>query len=319
MAGRELRNPIKQTLKRLIIKARDRVLSLEDDQDKKPNGQHNHGQDDFAWPWLNALLTKLLTEAGPGLRPNYAWGVLQGAHLAKAIGINRVSVIEFGVAGGNGLISLEKAAERAEQILGVGIDVYGFDTGRGLPKPVDYRDCPNLWIETGFPMDVERLEKRLDRARLILGLVENTVPIFLQSNPAPVAFVSFDLDYYSSTMHAFEVLKADQALLLPRVHCYFDDILGFTYSDFTGERLAIHEFNNSQATRKISNIFALHYYIPQQYVGSITPEKQYMAHIFDHDLYCRHDHLVKRPFDGSTNLVAGKSTGKERSSRSGGI
>jgi hypothetical protein len=54
---------------------------------------------------------------------------LQGAHLAKALGIKRVSVIEFGVAGGNGLVALDRIAEKVEQALGIDIDVYGFDTG----------------------------------------------------------------------------------------------------------------------------------------------------------------------------------------------
>lgn len=27
---------------------------------------------------------------------------------------------------------------------------YGFDTGKGLPKPQDYRDLPNLYRESAF-------------------------------------------------------------------------------------------------------------------------------------------------------------------------
>ena len=215
-----------------------------------------------AYVWLNSLLTKLLQEGGSELRPNYTWGVLQGVHLAKAIGINRVSVIEFGVAGGNGLISLEKSAERVEKIFDVGIDVYGFDTGRGLPKPVDYRDCPNLWSAGNFAMDKEKLQNRLQRARLILGLVDETLLEFVKSRPSPVAFISFDLDYYSSTIQAFKLLEAEHELLLPRVYCYFDDIMGFTYSEYTGERLAIAEFNASHNERKISLCYGLRYYLP---------------------------------------------------------
>ena len=59
-------------------------------------------------------------------------------------------------------------------------------------------------------MDVEALKKRLKKAQLILGLVENTVPRFIDSGAAPVAFVSIDLDYYSSTMQALKILEADQ-------------------------------------------------------------------------------------------------------------
>ncbi len=39
-------------------------------------------------------------------REAYVWGVVQGLALAKAIGYPRVSVIEFGVAGGAGLLGV---------------------------------------------------------------------------------------------------------------------------------------------------------------------------------------------------------------------
>ncbi|MHC4129678.1 MAG: hypothetical protein ACYSUA_16250, partial [Planctomycetota bacterium] len=41
----------------------------------------------------------------------------------------RISALEFGVAGGNGLLALERAAMRLAEIFGVEIDVYGFDSG----------------------------------------------------------------------------------------------------------------------------------------------------------------------------------------------
>ena len=123
---------------------------------------------DLAYPWLNSLLTEIHQESPSILRPNYAWGVLQAAHLAKALGMKQVSVIEFGVAGGNGLVALDQIAEKVEAILDVNIHVYGFDTGVGLPKPTDYRDLPSLWVEGAFPMDVGRLKKRLTRAELVL-------------------------------------------------------------------------------------------------------------------------------------------------------
>ena len=109
------------------------------------------------------------------LRPNYTWALLHAGYLAKTLGMRRISAIEFGVAGGNGLLALENAAELVEQKIGVKVDVYGFDTGAGLPPPLDYRDLPNLYTETAYRMDVDKLKERLKRARLILGLVEETV------------------------------------------------------------------------------------------------------------------------------------------------
>ena len=82
-------------------------------------------------------------------RPHYAYGVQQGAYLANRLGLPAISVIEFGVAGGRGLIALEEIARLASQEYGVRVDVYGFDRGVGLPKSSDLRDLPYTW-EEGF-------------------------------------------------------------------------------------------------------------------------------------------------------------------------
>jgi hypothetical protein len=141
-------------------------------------------------------------------------------------------------------------------------------------------------------MDEDRLRARLRNAHLHLGLVRDTITKFLSSNPPPVAFASFDLDYYSSTVDAFALLTADEARLLPRVHCYFDDIMGFTCSEFLGERLAINEFNERQPTRKISPIFGLKYFLPPAYATQQWSEMMYLAHAFDHSRYGDPDGLV---------------------------
>jgi PAS domain S-box-containing protein len=222
-------------------------------------------------------------------RPEYVWGVVQGSLLAQTLGIPRISVIELGVAGGNGLLALENVAEKTAEILGIEIDTYGFDTGVGLPKPTDYRDLPNLFSEGFFPMEAEKLRGRLKNATLKLGMVEQTIPKFIDSKPAPIAFVAFDLDLYSSTKQALQLFEADQKLLLPRVYCYFDDILGFSYSEFTGELLAISEFNDSHGMRKISKINGMRYVVPPKCHPHCWVEQFYMAHLFDHELYGKYD------------------------------
>ena len=252
----------------------------------------NFSNPEIIYSSINATLSRFLSDEPQILRPNYTWGVLQGAHLASALGIKRVTVAEFGVAGGKGLLALERAAEKVEALLGVDIDVHGFDTGKGLPRPVDYRDLPNLYVESDYCMDVGELRARLRRARLHLGLAADTVGGFLESRPAPLAFVSFDLDYYSSTRDAFAVLQAGHELVLPRVHCYFDDIMGFTCSEFTGVRLAIQEFNETNRLRKISPIFGLKYFLTPHYAQQQWSEMFYLAHFFDHPLYGHSDGLV---------------------------
>jgi hypothetical protein len=223
----------------------------------------------------------LVTGAGP-YYPNYRWGTLCAAAVAQTLGYERMSVIEFGVAGGNGLVALEDCARQAQELSGVVIDTYGFDSGTGLPKPTDYRDLPQLWGEGNFSMDADRLRRRLTTARLHLGPVGETVPEFVASSPAPIGFISFDLDLYSSTVDAFAVFEGALDLVMPRVVCYFDDIIAFSHSDFTGERLAISEFNERHAARKISKIYGLRYVLDLEQWWT---DMMYMAHFFEHPRY----------------------------------
>ena len=250
-------------------------------------------KEDFAYLELNKILDELSRRVD-NQRVHYLWGVLQGAFLASALGERSMSVIEFGVAGGNGLMALEACADLVEEQFDVRIDVYGFDSGRGLPPPVDYRDLPHLWSSGAYPMDEACLRRRLDRAQLVVGLVADTLPTFLEINKAPVGFIAFDFDQYTSTVDALELLWAETRHLLPRIICYFDDILGFTYSDFTGERLAIREFNARTELRKLSPIYGLRYYVPPRFAGNSWTEKMFMAHLFDHCDYGRHDGQVRR-------------------------
>jgi hypothetical protein len=204
-----------------------------------------------------------------------------------------VSVIEFGVAGGAGLVSMERIAEAAESMIGIQIEVHGFDTGTGIPKTMDYRDCPNIWLDGQFPMDAAALRRELHRAKLHLGRVDTTVPEFVYGTFAPVAFVSFDLDLYSSTRDALKLFEGEYDWVLPRVVCYFDDIIWLTYSDFNGERLAIREFNDRWPMRKLSPIYGLKYLVPPEARHSPWPELIYLAHFFEHPLYNEPDEYRK--------------------------
>src|SRR6266567_7010704 len=103
-------------------------------------------------------------------RPEYAYGVYHAARLARGTGVTRLSVIEFGVAGGAGLLALERIAEQVGRFFRIDIDVLGFDSGVGLPRPPDdYRDHPYLWDEGYFRMDENLLRSKLRSAKLILG------------------------------------------------------------------------------------------------------------------------------------------------------
>src|SRR5258708_3636122 len=145
-------------------------------------------------------------------RPHYAYLVYQAARLAAQLGRKRVSVLEFGVAGGAGLLALEHHAYQIEKLFPVKIEIYGFDTGKGLPDPLDYRDLQYHWKPGFYEMNVPLLKSRIKRAKLVLGNVSDTVSgFFKEYSPAPIGAVSLDLDFYSSTAAALKLFEADQS------------------------------------------------------------------------------------------------------------
>jgi hypothetical protein len=135
-----------------------------------------------------AASTRALWDISP--RPNYLSGVLLAAQQARDEAIQEISVIEFGVAGGNGLVVLQDEAEAVERETGVSIKVYGFDNGPGgLPEFIgDHRDHPDAWRPGDYPMDEAKLRARLaPRTTLIIGNVRDTVPAFVRDRSAPPA------------------------------------------------------------------------------------------------------------------------------------
>ncbi len=222
-------------------------------------------------------------------RPHYAYCTYYSAQQAKQLGINRISVIEFGVAGGSGLLDLEKISELVSRKTHVDIDVYGFDFGTGLTQPFDYRDLPYVWQEGFYKMNLELLKKRLKKAKLVIGDIKDTTPIFFEKyQPAPLGFVAIDLDFYSSTVYALDLFNTVDGNLLPRVFCYFDDIIGddhTLHSEFAGELLAIKEFNDRSAYRKLCKINGLSH---KRIIKEIWCDKVYALHSFNHPLYSKY-------------------------------
>ena len=242
------------------------------------------------WAWLAAT--------GHRTRPQYLWPVLHATHAAAALGIPRIAALEFGVAGGNGLLALEDAATTATSFSGTEVEIFGFDTGAGMPASADPRDSPWLIEPAYFTMDEAALRARLRRAQLVLGPVAETTPGWTGTDHAPIGFISFDLDYYSSTMAAFGVLEGDPEGLLPRVLCYFDDLFGYGWTEFTGELEAIAEFNATHRDRKIAKIHGLRYELPHTEFHEQWHEKLYVVHVFDHPRYAEREGRVdERWFD----------------------
>jgi hypothetical protein len=249
---------------------------------------------DNSYPWLVTNFVKLMQDPICARRPQYIYGVLQGAALAKVLGMRRVSVLEFGVANGAGLLSLERTAERCEALIDIAIDVYGFDTGTGQPRPQDFRDCGHKWRENYYPLDQDTLRKRLRRASLRLGLLNDTVPTFLQTSPSPIAFAAFDLGLYSSAKDALRAFDADHHLLLPRTPCSFRCAIGKDYCEYTGELLAVSEFNSTHVMKKLQPIRTLYLFFPYPFNCMWWIEMMYTFHSFDHPLY-NHPESMQQP------------------------
>jgi hypothetical protein len=184
-------------------------------------------------------------------RPSYLIGVLGAVYQAKHEGHKAVSVIEFGVAQGRGLLALQDYAAAVERQEGIRVHVYGFDSGRGLATMTgDYRDHPDYWRQGDFVMSEVELRRQLaPRTKLVLGDVATTA--MTAAFDAPIGFAALDLDLYSSTASALRVLGRSDVERLRRVALYFDDTREFMNHRFAGELLAIDEFNRDSKAVKI--------------------------------------------------------------------
>jgi hypothetical protein len=224
-------------------------------------------------------------------RPQHAFGLLAAADIASFTGLDEFVALEFGVAEGAGLRNLAEVAAMVAAETGVRVDVVGFDSGQGLPAPLDYRDHPEIWVEGDFPMpDADALRAALPAdVELVLGPVATTLPQFLSTLAKPIGFASFDLDLYSSTRDALTVFDVECDRLLPVVVSYFDDVLGgirrigsLFRTKAAGQLRAIEEFNTRQSRRRIDPIWVLRHRRPLDREAWI--ERMYGLHVLDHPI-----------------------------------
>ena len=68
-------------------------------------------------------------------RPTYAYCIFQAAQLASLLKYPRISILEFGCGGGNGLVAAERHIAEAEKLFDVKLELYGFDMGYQLRSP----------------------------------------------------------------------------------------------------------------------------------------------------------------------------------------
>jgi hypothetical protein len=231
--------------------------------------------------------TRFLVDSFALPRPHYVYCMYHAAILAKSLGHSRISAIEFGVAGGNGLKYMTEFAKDIFASTGITVECYGFDTGKGMPEPEGPLDLP-YWFQSGqYAMNQGALvpEGLLDR--VVIGNVSDTVKGFVaERNPAPIGAVFGDLDYWSSTKESLKLLESaaqHPQNFLPRLFMYFDDIIGTEiemYGPFNGQLAAVSEFNDRSTDMKIHlNQNLLHMlHFKQRY-------QIYYAHLFGHPRY----------------------------------
>jgi hypothetical protein len=223
-------------------------------------------------------------------RPHYAYCMLGAARLASRLGMDRISAIEFGVAGGNGLKFMCNFAKEVRRATGVMVDCIGFDTGKGMPAPQGRKDLPYWFKAEQYKMDLPALEASLPEARLVLGEISDTIRDFAnRERPAPIGAVMNDVDYFSSTLASLDLLKQagdHPGSFLPRLFMYFDDIIGSEvemYGPVNGQLAAIEQFNAEQEQCKIhlnQNLLPLNHIIFRYQI--------YYAHLLTHPDYSRY-------------------------------
>lgn len=217
------------------------------------------------------------------LRSHHAYALYMAADRAITHNKKRVTIVEFGVSTGAGLMNMQKIAENITKDTGIEFDIYGFDTGDGMPPPISYKDHPDLYQEGDFPMDFDKLQRELhSNTTLVIGEIAETLPKFCEQDfsSSPIAFLSIDVDYYSSTVAALKVLDMEADQYLPMVVVYLDDVEDPLHNSWCGELAAVNEFTDEHVYRKIERHTFLRGY--RIFKNARWIDHIFFAHILDH-------------------------------------
>jgi hypothetical protein len=218
-------------------------------------------------------------------RPNYAFGIWLATIQAAKLGITKLSIVEFGVAGGEGLLNLCDICSKFSASTDIKFDIFGFDSEIGMPPLLDFRDHPEIWQEGQFFSDHNLIRGKLPaNATLFSGNIKSTLPNFIRNHltpSSPLGFVSIDVDLYSSAKDCFHVFEKENPLCyLPTSIVYIDDINDLlTLNNYAGEALAISEFNLNNKTRKLDMMAIRQNHPPRGWHDHI-----YGLHVLDHPI-----------------------------------
>ena len=233
---------------------------------------------------LRAAFLKYLSLKFKTFRPHYESILLESTKEAKKLGYREISVLELGVAGGNGIISLENYKKKIEKLTGVKINIFGFDYGEGLPTSNNQFDLPFLWSDGDYKVNKEKLKKKTN-SKIFFGNIDKTFQSFIETNPVKISAIFFDFDYYTSTKSFLNQIPKNKNFFSPRVYCYFDDVFSINHhiNEHNGELLAIKEFNNENDEIKIGKSLAN----LSDFKFPLGADKLFVLHNFTHNDYLR--------------------------------
>ncbi len=217
------------------------------------------------------------------IRQHNAYGILRACDRARECGQNAVTVVEFGVGPGAGLLNMQAIAMEAERATGVTVFVDGFDTGNGMPKPEGWRDHPDLYGSGDFALpNRAALEARCipGMTCLHVGYIAKTVD---EWDPiAPIGYIVLDVDYWSSAKDSLRVFTKPATKFQPVIDLYLDDCDLERHSQFAGEQLAIRDWNDIREPVKIERNIFLRCNRPMQRARWLS--KMWTVHQFKHPL-----------------------------------
>ena len=144
-------------------------------------------------------------------RPQYAYGMLRAAMLAKKLGKQSITVCKFGVWNGDGLNKMVKIANALTEEYGIHFNIVGFESGEGLAPSLTHKDHQEVWAPGVFKAtSIHDLEQRFQgKANLKIGKIEDTVDGFLDdlAPHEPIGFIAIDVDRYEATVSTLRAIK----------------------------------------------------------------------------------------------------------------
>jgi hypothetical protein len=151
-------------------------------------------------------------------RQTYIYCIFQKDKLDSLLDYKKVSIIELGCGGAMASSIRKNTSSKTERIYEVRIELYGFDTGSGLPKPREYRDIPHHFKDSLYKVDIDAVQRKLKLAKFVIGDVKDAQR-FLNNIIQRRLDRLQGLDYYSSTFDSFTILMLNQFIFYLEYLC----------------------------------------------------------------------------------------------------